>query len=58
MSFGLDAQGVTIREYVSEHYPGYVIVEWKRKSRTRQQVKLGNGLELIFLAKGSFIKID
>ena len=46
-----------ISKYVQKNFPRTIIKEIK-KGRTKYEVNLSNGIELIFNLKGKFIKID
>jgi len=46
-----------IREYTSTNYPSKDIIGWEKDSYN-QQVKLNNGLELLFSQSGEFLRID
>jgi hypothetical protein len=48
---------VKILEYVNAQYSGSAIWEWE-KDDSLQEVKLSNGLELVFSKSGDFIRID
>lgn len=45
-----------IREYVQQHVSGAVITEWKKKMGN-QEIELNNGSEILFDAKGNYIRI-
>lgn len=46
-----------ILSYVSTNYPSQHIKEWEL-DKTTQEVKLSNGLSLVFDRNGTFLKID
>lgn len=48
---------VKITQYVKKAFPGTKILEWKKK-RNSQVIELSNDMELVFNAKGDFIRID
>ena len=47
----------SIREYVTINYPTLHINEWEL-DKTTQEVKLSNGLSLVFDKNGTFLRID
>lgn len=46
-----------ISQYVQSEFPDLVIVEWELETTT-QEIKLSNGMELVFSKTGEFIRID
>ncbi|MDR2121752.1 MAG: PepSY-like domain-containing protein [Flavobacteriaceae bacterium] len=46
-----------IIDYVNKHFPNTQITKIEKKT-FRQEVKISNGLELIFNSSGNFIRID
>ena len=46
-----------ILQYVIKNYPDNYIIKWELEYK-RQEVKLNNGLELVFNMDGSFLWID
>lgn len=47
-----------ILEHVAANYAGLHILEWKLDDLVTQEVKLNNGLELVYSAGGDFLRID
>lgn len=47
----------TIQTYVTTNYPTLHIKEWEL-DKTTQEVKLSNGLSLVFDKNGTFLRID
>ncbi len=47
-----------IINYVNKHFPGTQIVRIEKIFFQQQEIKISNGLELIFNSSGKFIKID
>jgi hypothetical protein len=46
-----------ILEYVNANFPDEQIFDWELDDN-RQEVKLGNGLELVFDKQGNFLRLD
>lgn len=46
-----------VSNYIQKNYPNRQIKEWEMK-RTKQEVKLMDGLELEFDVQGNFLRID
>jgi hypothetical protein len=46
-----------ISKYVRKHYPTALVKEIQKKL-SKYEVKLSNGLELIFNTRGKFVKVD
>ncbi|MEL3906496.1 MAG: PepSY-like domain-containing protein [Treponema sp.] len=46
-----------ILSYIAQEYNGETVIGWER-DRTKQTVKLSNGLELEFSLKHEFIRVD
>ncbi|MGB4204161.1 MAG: PepSY-like domain-containing protein [Bacteroidales bacterium] len=46
-----------ILQYVIENYPDNYIIKWELEYKS-QEIKLNNGLELVFDMDGNFLRID
>lgn len=47
-----------ILTYVNAQYPGDLIQDWEIADKQNQEIRLSNGLELIFNKSGEFLRID